>query len=196
MKKPRLKSLVSWANRFTWTYFLFALFSRAEEGMMGGKADKHLPPNAGAHSFTRNRTRGSDFPPFFSPDRKSPPSFPEAARLLFGSRKGVFLVVARVRFFVKPLLYWQSACVTTLPHLQSTSFMSHAPLASLSKGRDKGDRDVREAATTLCRRERSNVLKRQKSDEAMRGYTVSATAPIWWLVCSRVWQAAPGASSS
>jgi hypothetical protein len=65
MKKPRLKSLVSWANRFTWTYFLFALFSREEEGMMGGKADKHLPPNAGAHSFTRNRTRGSDFPPFF-----------------------------------------------------------------------------------------------------------------------------------
>ena len=47
MKKPRLKSLVSVAaNRFTWTYFLFALFSRAEEGMMGGKADKHLPPNA------------------------------------------------------------------------------------------------------------------------------------------------------
>jgi hypothetical protein len=46
MKKPRLKSLVSWANRFNWTYFLFALFSRAEEGMMGGKADKHLPPNA------------------------------------------------------------------------------------------------------------------------------------------------------
>jgi len=25
----------------------------------------HLPQNAGAHSFTRNRTRGSDFPLFF-----------------------------------------------------------------------------------------------------------------------------------
>ena len=49
LKKTRLKSLVSWANKFTWTYFLSALFSREEEGMMGGKADKHLPPNASDH---------------------------------------------------------------------------------------------------------------------------------------------------
>jgi hypothetical protein len=48
-EKTSFENLVWWANRFTWTYFLFALFSREEEGMMGGKADKHLPPNAGDH---------------------------------------------------------------------------------------------------------------------------------------------------
>lgn len=49
------------------TYFLSTLPSRVEEGMMGGKADNHLPPKSRAHYFTRNRTCGSDFPPLFSP---------------------------------------------------------------------------------------------------------------------------------
>jgi len=40
------------------------------------------------HYFTRSRTRGSDFPPFFSAHRKSQPSSPVAFVCVFGNRKG------------------------------------------------------------------------------------------------------------
>ncbi len=68
----------------------------------------------GAHYFTRNRTRGSDFPPFFYAHRKSQPSFPVAFVCFFGSRKGWLFVVGWVRFLVKPTFFggWWSVCVT------------------------------------------------------------------------------------
>ena|SRR5437868_10848859 len=55
-----------------------------------------------AHYFTRNRTDGSDFPPFFSAHDRSRPSFAVAFVYVSGNGKGVCLVMARVRFLVKP----------------------------------------------------------------------------------------------
>jgi hypothetical protein len=49
MEKTRLKSVVSWVTGQPETSFLETLHSREEEGMMGGKADKHLPLNACDH---------------------------------------------------------------------------------------------------------------------------------------------------
>jgi hypothetical protein len=43
--------------------------------------------------------------PFFSAHRNSQLWFPEAARMLFGSRKGLHLVVGRVRFLVKQAFF-------------------------------------------------------------------------------------------
>ena len=51
-----------------------------------------------AHYFTRNRTDGSDFPPFFSAHDRSRPSFAVAFVYVSGNGKGVCLVMARVRF--------------------------------------------------------------------------------------------------
>ncbi len=66
------------------------------------------------HYFTRSRTRGSDFPPFFSAHRKSQPSLPIAFVCFFGNGKGWLFVVGRVRFLVKSAFFWGwwSACVT------------------------------------------------------------------------------------
>ena len=58
---------------------------------------EYLPVPATSHSFTRNRTRGSDFPHFFSAYRKSQPLSPVTFVCFFGSRKGLLLVVGRVR---------------------------------------------------------------------------------------------------
>ena len=49
MEKTRLKSVVSWVKVQPETSFLETLPSREEEGMMGGKADKHLPPRSRDH---------------------------------------------------------------------------------------------------------------------------------------------------
>ena len=64
-----------------------------------------------AHYFTRNRTRGSDPPPFFPAHRKSQLSFPVAFGCFFGSRKGWLLVVGRVRFLVKPTFLGLAVCL-------------------------------------------------------------------------------------
>jgi hypothetical protein len=53
------------------TSFLNSLLFCKVERMIGRRADNDLPPNARAHSFTRNRTHGSDFLPF-SPHIGSP----------------------------------------------------------------------------------------------------------------------------
>jgi hypothetical protein len=75
---------------------------------MGGNADKHLPPNACAHYFTRNRTHGSDFPLLFPSAYEVPTIVPRCFRLLFGSRKGLLFVIGRVRFLVKPTFFGAS----------------------------------------------------------------------------------------
>jgi hypothetical protein len=50
----------------------------------------------------RDRTQGSDFSSFFSAHGRSRTSFPVALVCVSGNGQGVFLVVARVRFLVKP----------------------------------------------------------------------------------------------
>jgi hypothetical protein len=73
--------------------------------MIEEKAENHLPLIACAHYFTRNRTRGSDFPPFFSAHLKSLPSSPVAFVCVFGNGKGWLFVVGRVRFLVKSAFF-------------------------------------------------------------------------------------------
>jgi hypothetical protein len=70
-----------------------------------------LQQPAAAHYFMRNRTHGSDFPPFFSAHDRSRPSFSVAFDCASSNGKGVFLFVARVRLLVKPLCSVDSASV-------------------------------------------------------------------------------------
>jgi len=53
----------------------------------------------------RNRTRGPDFPSFFSAHERSRTSFAIAFVCVSGNGKGSFLVVGRVRFLVKPSIF-------------------------------------------------------------------------------------------
>jgi hypothetical protein len=56
----------------------------------------------GAHYFTRNRTRGSDFSLFSTLAWGSPPSSSVAFARISGNGKVLLFVIGRVRFLVKP----------------------------------------------------------------------------------------------
>ncbi|HEX6478962.1 MAG TPA: hypothetical protein VF043_08955 [Ktedonobacteraceae bacterium] len=69
---------------------------------MSKGVQRHPASIWGAHYFTRNRTRGSDFPPF-SPCIGDPNHrFPLLSRAFLATGKVLLFVVGRVRFLVKP----------------------------------------------------------------------------------------------
>jgi hypothetical protein len=68
-----------------------------------GQQRDRLPRDVRTHYFTRNRTQELDSFPFFSTHERSRTSFAVAFMCVSGNGKGVFLVVAPVRFLVKPL---------------------------------------------------------------------------------------------
>ena len=80
-----------------------------------------------AHSFMRDRTQGSDFSSFFSAHGGSRTSFPVALVCFSGYGQGVFLVVARVRFLVKPT-FFGACCRRRLPGGDSRSPLKEAEL--------------------------------------------------------------------
>ena len=113
-----------------------------------------------AHYVTRNRTHGLDFPLFFSAHGRSCTSFPVAFARVSGNGKGVFWVVARVGFLVKPsfmlavyLCDRVALSTSCLVHFTSASGFSFTRLSRRRPGRARG-------ATTFCRRECSNWLQR------------------------------------
>src|SRR5207247_9398961 len=80
-----------------------------------------------AHSFTRNRTRRSDYPPFISAHDRSRTSFAVAFVCVSGNGKGVFLFVAQVRLLVKPRFSAGSLLVCHCCLLYHLPYTCHRP---------------------------------------------------------------------
>ncbi len=126
---------------------------------------------------------GRIFPSFFSAHDRSRTSFAIAFVCVSGNGKGVFLVVSRVRLLVKHPFFMLAVC--WCDHVaSSTCYLvpARAGLASFSKGRDKGGRDVREGGHHLVQECQVELLAEAEGAKAMPSVPGTFRSPSCLLI--------------